>query len=314
MALDSKALRYFVQAAHYGSLSQAAKSLNMVQPALSHHIGNLERELGVSLFSRKAHGVVLTEAGQSLLPSALSVIRLLDEAQNEIGLQSGRVAGTVRVGFSGAAGILAIPLLLKQARDRFPDMRLQIVENYSATLLEWVKTDRVDMAVSVAHTPTGGVGRESVPLVREPLYLVGTPDTLPRSEETIRFAKIFDAPLVLTAPGNSMRMNLEKEAAHQGLKVNPCAEVTGLAALKAAISSGIGNTVLSQCAVIEECRQGNLVARRIVEPDLQRTIVLDYHKRNPARKAEVEVRKLVTTLFTAFVENGTLTGEVLFER
>ena len=309
--MDSKALRFFVRVAHHGSLSQAAKTLNMVQPALSHHIGNLEKELGVSLFSRKAHGVVLTEAGQSLMPHAVSALRILDEAQNEIERQSDNVAGTVRVGFSGSAGILMIPHLLRVAREQFPEVRLQIVENFSATLREWVKTDRVDMAVTVAQTVTGGAGRQTTPLVEEPLYLVGTPDMLPPGSETIRFSEIFDHPLILTAPGNSMRMALEKTALECGLTVEPLAEVTGLAALKAAISSGIGNTVLSQCAVVEECRQGKLVARQIVEPDLQRTIVLDCHKRNPTRQAEVAVRNLVIELITNLVEGGVISGKVL---
>ena len=283
----------------------------MAQPALSHHIGNLERELGVSLFSRKAHGVVLTEAGQSLMPHAVSALRILDEAQSEIERQSDTVAGTVRVGFSGSAGILTIPLLLKTARERFPEVRLQIVENYSATLLEWVKTDRVDMAVTVAQTVIGGAGRITVPLVEEPLYLVGTTATMSVKSETIRFAEIFEHPLILTAPGNSMRMALEKTAFECGQSLEPLAEVTGLAALKAAISSGIGNTVLSQCAVVDECRKGELFARRIVEPDLRRTIVLDCHKRNPIRQTEAVVRDLVIELLTALVEDGAISGKVL---
>jgi LysR family transcriptional regulator, nitrogen assimilation regulatory protein len=311
MALESKSLRFFVKVADHGSLSKAAKSLNMVQPALSHQIGNLERELGVSLFSRKAHGVVLTEAGQSLMPYAVSALRLLDEAQQEIERQTDNVAGTVRIGFSGSAGILMIPVLLKAARQRFPEIRLQIIENYSATLLEWVKTDRVDMAVTVAQTVTGGAGRKTVPLVVEPLYLVGTPATMSQIEETIRFSEIFDNPLVLTAPGNSMRMALEKTALECGFAIEPLAEVTGLAALKAAIASGVCNTVLSKCAVVEECLQEIFVARRIVEPDIQRTMVLDYHKRNPIRQSEVVVRDLVIELLTGLVENGTIMGEVL---
>jgi hypothetical protein len=65
-AIDLRRLRYFVQIVTEGSFSTAAQRVHVAQPALSHHVRELEAILGVSLLTRSAHGVVPTEAGQCL--------------------------------------------------------------------------------------------------------------------------------------------------------------------------------------------------------------------------------------------------------
>lgn len=69
--MDLKRLRYFCRVVEHGSVSQAAKSLNMAQPPLSKRIQELEEELQVSLFERRGNRIEPTEAGYFLYRKAV---------------------------------------------------------------------------------------------------------------------------------------------------------------------------------------------------------------------------------------------------
>src|SRR5215510_1461050 len=82
--LDSRALRAFLAVAETLSFRQAAETLHVSQPPLSRTISELEARLGVRLFARDTRGVALTSAGERLLPKARRILRLLQEAEDDL--------------------------------------------------------------------------------------------------------------------------------------------------------------------------------------------------------------------------------------
>lgn len=76
------ALRYFVAAAEFSSFSKAADNLYVSQPTLSRKMSELEHELGVLLFIRRAHSVELTAAGHRLYTEAVKIIKNINELKN----------------------------------------------------------------------------------------------------------------------------------------------------------------------------------------------------------------------------------------
>ena len=97
--MELNSLRYFVCVANYLSFSRAAEQLYISQPALSYHISNLEKELGVSLFIREKRHIALTEAGKILLEEADQVCAHVDAAFQRIAQLSTASANTLRFGF-----------------------------------------------------------------------------------------------------------------------------------------------------------------------------------------------------------------------
>ena len=83
--MDAADLKFFEQVAQSGGMSRAAVKLNTVQSNVTRRIRALESELNVSLFNRTGRGVSLTSAGERLLPFAIRVARLIDEAASTIG-------------------------------------------------------------------------------------------------------------------------------------------------------------------------------------------------------------------------------------
>lgn len=96
--MDFKALQYFTAVAEAGSVSQAAKNLDMTQPPVSMAISKLEGELGVKLFERTAKGVTLTVAGAYLHSRAGRLLGERDRLAETLSLMGEGVAGTLRVG------------------------------------------------------------------------------------------------------------------------------------------------------------------------------------------------------------------------
>ncbi len=81
--MDLKRLTYFCKVIEYGSISRAARQLNMAQPPLSKRIQELEDELGVSLLRRSSNGVELTAAGNYFYHRICQVMNQLEEAKQE---------------------------------------------------------------------------------------------------------------------------------------------------------------------------------------------------------------------------------------
>jgi DNA-binding transcriptional LysR family regulator len=104
MDVDTRLLRYFAAVAEEGNLTRAAERLFVSQPALTKQIRQLERQLGVALFTRSRAGMTLTAAGRALADQVPGVLAGFDQALRETKAEASRAARVLRVGFlAGAA-------------------------------------------------------------------------------------------------------------------------------------------------------------------------------------------------------------------
>ena len=106
--MDTRSLRYFQAVAELGNVSRASEYLRISQPALSRHVRRLEAQLGRPLFTRRGHGVALTEAGHRLSQRAQVILRQLQQATAEV--QDGREepSGVLTIAVPPAAGIFLV--------------------------------------------------------------------------------------------------------------------------------------------------------------------------------------------------------------
>lgn len=147
MALDPRALLTFRTVCHAGSISGAARALNLTQPAVSATMRQLERHLATVLFARARAGISLTPAGLALLRRAEALETLLSHAQTEVELAAQNIAGPLMIG--GTPGALAslVPQAVAVFRRRHPSFALQIIEKSDDELSDLLRQGRIDMAV-----------------------------------------------------------------------------------------------------------------------------------------------------------------------
>src|SRR2546425_12547441 len=111
-------LRSFAAVAELGHLTRAAEKLHISQPALSAQIKALEDELGVALFDRTPTGMVLTAAGQQLLPEASELVAAAGALSSHAKAFAGGVAGRARVGTLADPEFIRLGDFLAQALAR----------------------------------------------------------------------------------------------------------------------------------------------------------------------------------------------------
>ncbi len=126
MKLDQ--LQHLVAIVEHGSLRSAARRMNIAQPALTRSIRSLEKELGGSLFLRETTGMVLTETGRRFHVRASNIVNEARRAQDEIAQHRGDDRGTVVAALSIMPHVGMLPFALKTFRERYPNIKLQILE------------------------------------------------------------------------------------------------------------------------------------------------------------------------------------------
>lgn len=122
------ALRDFLAVVERGSLRAAARQVGSAQAALSHSIQELEKELGVVLFERSSKGVVLTPMGKVFLRRATLVFEELRRAREELDQLRGHAHGRLAFAMSSVPHFALYPGALRPFRQRYPDVRLDIMD------------------------------------------------------------------------------------------------------------------------------------------------------------------------------------------
>jgi LysR family transcriptional regulator of abg operon len=140
-------LGYIAAIAERGSLRAAARHLGVAQPAFSRSLAELERELGAPLFERRAKGMVATPLGQAFVRRAKTILNDVRRAQDEFEQLRGNAVGAVTIGLSIAAHLRLLPAALRSFRERYPKIRLHIIEGFYPTLAPGLQDGSVDFYV-----------------------------------------------------------------------------------------------------------------------------------------------------------------------
>lgn len=117
----------FVTVAQQGGFSAAAVQLGVSASAISQAIRTLEDRLGVPLFNRTTRSVSLTEIGQRYYDRILPSVRELAEANEELGDETERVGGLLRLNVPRAGYLIAIQPILRRFLDAYPDVSIELV-------------------------------------------------------------------------------------------------------------------------------------------------------------------------------------------
>lgn len=308
LVMDVRQLRYFLSVAKFRSFSRAAVDLNVAQPALSHHVANLEAELGVKLFERSTKGVTPTECGETLIRHAETIIRQVTQAAVDVKTTSAHPSGVVTIGLPTSISIgLTVPLL-QEVEKRYPAISLRINENHSGYLSEWVLAGRLDIAVLFdldADAPF-----ELIPLLEEQLYFVTAPGSFIAGRTSIELQELRGNSLVLTGSSHGLRHAIDRYSAFSSLAIEVKTEVDSLVAIKQLVASGFGTTILPWCAIQQECAGGQLLAVPIEKPRIERKVYLASARGWPRSRAAEVIAQLTTEVTAALLASDRWRGEL----
>jgi DNA-binding transcriptional LysR family regulator len=174
MLAELTRLRIFREVAVLGSFTRAAEVLGYAQPSVSHHIAQLERELGAQLFERQPRRVRLTPAGRVFLGHVQSVLARLTDAQTEVAETARTGGATLRIAAFPVASATLIPAAAGAFRARQPDAGLSLTEAEPAAALSGLLAGDQDLAVVYGYPALGepaDPAAELEPLFTDPMAL-----------------------------------------------------------------------------------------------------------------------------------------------
>lgn len=269
MSLDLRRLKYLQAVDQCGSLTRAADSLGIAQPALSHHISALEEYFKTALFHRTPRGMVPTEVGKILVAHAASILRSVEDAETAARHGVDTPAGSVALGLLTSVALrLAVPLC-QRCSEQYPNIRLFIEEGTSQSLNEGMQRQKLDLAVNLLEAADSSAKL----LATERLVLLSR--KLPDSETgDIALHDALSRALIMPSRNHILRRIVEWAAQQMDFKLNIRYELAGGWILKSAVASGLGDTIISRAAVTSEDLESRLMVRPIVSPTLERRLVL----------------------------------------
>ncbi len=277
--MDLRRLEIFVKVAELGSFSRAAQALSLTQPTVSEHVRALEDELGVQLLDRLGRGAAATRAGQLLLGYAQRMLTLSREARQAIDQFQGRLSGELIVGGSTIPGEYVLPGLIGQFKAKQADISIVLLIGDSRQVTEWVDDGRVELAVVGARP--GQRTLDARELMADELVVVVPAEHAWARRDTVTLGEVKAEPMVVRERGSGSRQALE-HALHDGgtslAAFRVVGEMGSTQAIKQAVRSGVGISIISRRAVADECKAGYVVCLEIAQLEVRRAFYLVTHR------------------------------------
>ncbi|WTW99685.1 LysR family transcriptional regulator [Streptomycetaceae bacterium NBC_01309] len=194
--MDLRELRYFVAVAETRHVGRAAERLFISQPSLSHAIRQLERELGVPLFTRHSRGMEPTDAGRDLLPYARRTLQAADQFSQVARTHATGDAGRLRLGFQASGAGTLGPRIRARFAELRPGVELELKRYNWGSEVPALRAGEVDVAY--VWQPNDLTGLASLRLAEEARVIALPVDHPLARERELTLAQIRDVPLAWT--------------------------------------------------------------------------------------------------------------------
>ncbi|WP_163506779.1 LysR family transcriptional regulator [Fodinicola acaciae] len=273
--MDVEALRTFVAIHRSGGITRAATTLFRSQPAVSRRLTLLEKELGVALFERTAAGVVLSEAGQALLPFAETALAALKDAEDAVHAVRSQASGPLAIALVGTLASTELTPALRRFADEHPAVELRLRTATSSEVSDLVR--RADVTIGLRYGSDASpelvcdslFGERRLMAAAADHHLVGArlalsdlaaerwiafPEPPGRPEVSARFARqLYDA---------------------AGVAERDILRVDSLTAQKRLVEAGFGIALLPLSGMREELAAGTLAVLDVTDLDVSAPVVV----------------------------------------
>lgn len=274
--MEIRHLRTFLAVAKQRSFNKAAKEIHYAQSSVSAQIQALETELNVRLFDRLGRGILLTEAGDRLLPYARKMLDLSEETLSDIAaakVPEGRLI--IRVPESMA--IFYLPPAIDRFHRQFPRVKLV----FTTCAQEGLQTDLRKGVTDLAFLLSEGIQAADLETERlgfEKIVPVAAPHHPLARKKTFKIKDLEGHSLLFSKVDCSYRRVFEETLAQAEITPTGVLTFHSVAALKACLMGGLGVTVLPETAVSDEIEKGRLVILPIEEGTFEVAVLMIWYK------------------------------------
>jgi DNA-binding transcriptional LysR family regulator len=236
-------LRTFVAVAESRHLTRAAEKLHVSQPAVSAQLKALEDELELSLFERTSTGMLLTAAGQRLLPHAERTLAAAQDLRVEARVLRGHIAGTLKVGTLSDPDFIRVGELLARSLELHPLLKIELHSEVSGAAFEAVREGELDASFYFGELAHPGVAD----LALQPIvYRVAAPVAWRDRVNAADWGELASMPWILTPSISTHNRLVGTMFREHGLSPAKVVEADHEAVIKTLIVSGVGLSLLRE--------------------------------------------------------------------
>jgi DNA-binding transcriptional LysR family regulator len=240
-------LRTFLAVTERGSVSAAARSLNLTQPAASQQLRELERALSVRLLDRAGGKMVPTAAGQALLDPARRAQAAAEDTVAAMAEHRCGDTGRVRLGTGATACIFLLPPVLAAVKQAMPGLVVTVAIGNTADVLVQLEAGDLDVALVTLPVPTSRT-LSTTKLLADPLMAL-LPEGIAPAGVAVTALELAAMPLILYEAGGNTRGMTDIWFRRAGLVPRPIMELGSVEAIKVLVGSGLGASVLPSLAL-----------------------------------------------------------------
>jgi LysR family transcriptional regulator, transcriptional activator of the cysJI operon len=252
MELEAR-LRAFAAFSRRRSFSGAAQELRISQPAVSKHIADLERMLGLKLVERGRRGGALTSGGEFVANYVLRAESLL--AQAALGAAEFRTgSGALTIVASGTIGTYLLPEIVAEFQQSHPGVHVSLELGTSMKAVEWLRSHRAEFGF--VGGPVAAPEIETEPLLEDEIVLVGSRALVATRLSRDQFEGLT---WISREEGSATRAVSDAALANLGIVPQRRLQLPSWEAIKIAAKRGYGIAACSRFAIREELRAGSLI-------------------------------------------------------
>ncbi len=259
--MSDRRLQVFHTVARLLSFTKAAEELHMTQPAVTFQVRQLEEQFNTRLFDRTHNRISLTDAGSRVFKYAEQIFLLYGEMDNSVRELTGDISGVLVLGASTTIAEYMLPVLLGDFKAKYPDVTIRLKVANTDGIVSQVENNEIDLGV--VEAPVNNKNLMVEECRTDHLVVIVPPGHELANEKSIPIGKIIEYPFICREEGSGTREVMIESM--QAAGINPsdmriAMELGSLEAIKGAVESGMGVSILSKATLIKELKLGTLVA------------------------------------------------------
>jgi DNA-binding transcriptional LysR family regulator len=283
--MDVRDLQIFLSVSKHLNYTRAGEEINLSQPSVSVRIHQLESELRVKLFEQLGKKVVLTDAGQLLVPYANRVIAAVDDAHHAVDELQGLERGSLRIGASTTPGMYLVPQVVARFKRSHPKIDIHLRIKDTREVEDGVLNNEFDFGFVGGHLAAAEVSAHA--WLTDELLLVVSPDHRLRNKKTVRKQDLEGESFIVRESGSATRATIVTQLQQANFELETVIEMENPESIKKAVQSGLGIAFISKFAIATELKAKTLTAIRVRDLTINRELKIVHRKDKHLSRAAV---------------------------
>ncbi len=275
--MELKYLQTFKTIVSEGSFTKAAEKLNYTQSTITFQVKQLEQELSVQIFEKIGRNMVLTKAGQELIPYVDEVLncmsRLFSFSENLFDLKGG-----LQIEMGETLLCYKMAPVLKELHQLAPQAKLDLRSTNCYEILEKIKTGKIDIGVFYLNVCNSEDFLQTYPIGEYSMDLVASPKIKEKYYDFITPNQTIDLPFIIDEPDCIFRQIFEKYLRSLNITLDHTIELWSIPTIKNLVKNDVGITYLPSFTVEKELQSGELCKIKTAIDNQKLTAVCAHHK------------------------------------